>query len=174
LSFFATERQLEDYIFDRFKERKVLDVNGDQFENVYRQLNIKGVGIPDLIFTSRGCSEALVKPCIYVVELKNKPIEDKDAAQLSRYTSYFERHLDNVDVMGLLVGPSIKSKDISFFSPVVSGCMEIYVFNRVGDKVEFEYFMPEQAFNDSAAEALDVFSEIKTDIGERPKLKIVK
>lgn len=103
------EKELEDYIvgdsaFINYIENQL---NLKNVELVNRQVHLGDANIADLVYT--GIEKTIEESTIIVVELKYRPLEPKDFAQLGRYIDALLtiNGSENFDVRGILVGTSI-------------------------------------------------------------------
>lgn len=108
------EKELEDYIvgdsaFINYIENQL---NLKNVELVNRQVHIGDVNIADLVYT--GIEKTIEESTIIVVELKFRPLEAKDFAQLGRYIDalFNINGSENFDVRGILVGTAI-TRDVA-------------------------------------------------------------
>lgn len=103
------EKELEDHIvgdsaFINYIENRL---NLKNVELVNRQVHIGDANIADLVYT--GIEKTIEESTIIVVELKYRPLEPKDFAQLGRYIDALLNinESENFDVRGILVGTAM-------------------------------------------------------------------
>jgi hypothetical protein len=119
-----TEEELEDYLF------KYDSSDGDSpmgtYGKVYRQFEIKGYGIIDLLYVdiSPGCNFPVIK--VVIVELKKDKIDFNALGQICRYKVALERFFDELrekkdckyfeelEIHGVLVGNKYANGDICY------------------------------------------------------------
>lgn len=106
---FPSERIIEDYVYSEIKEYGVCPIAGDLVSFCFRQHEITGYGIADLIKVQVTDSHILVT----VLELKNEWLKEAHLSQLSRYMTGIGRQLQRyarfsprpIRVLGELAGP---------------------------------------------------------------------
>lgn len=103
------EKELEDYIvgdsaFINYIEKQL---NLKNVELVNRQVYLGDANIADLVYT--GIEKTIEESTIIVVELKYRPLEPKDFAQIGRYIDALLEieGSENFNVRGILVGTAI-------------------------------------------------------------------
>lgn len=126
------EKELEDYLFSLAQapseEGSPIDASGKCF----RQVNITGYGIIDLLYVDfePSCSpKAYRLPFVHIkiVELKKEQIDLNAVGQICRYKVALERFMKNLresldfgyEITGVLVGSGYGSGDVCF---VVDSC----------------------------------------------------
>ncbi len=148
------EEELEDYICEHLADfknelQKALDHKSAQIEFVGRQVEFGVENRVDLLFTANYAQkmpDGTVKNRLVpiIVELKNRNLEPRDVAQLSRYLSvaedWFNFNADKTDtsigiVQGVLVGPGV-SEDFTHLWINERGFAEIYLL-KFSPKVIF-------------------------------------
>ena len=119
-----TEKELEDYLFDWSPNGPDEDEYGHPLgldhENIFRQVNIKGYGIIDLLSVSIACEgELMPSITIDIIELKKGAIDYNAFGQICRYKIALERFIDelrlvkghkyfkDIEIRGILVGDNI-------------------------------------------------------------------
>ena len=113
-----SEKELEDFLHLSLDEH--LEINSG---DVYRQVNIPGYGVVDLLSVNIGGDwDERCRPLIAVtiIELKKGDIDFNALGQICRYKVAIERffekskHYYNVEVRGILVGSGYTSGDICY------------------------------------------------------------
>ena len=104
---FPSEKFIEDYLYAEMNGQMRCPVSGDGVDFVFRQLDLGGYGVTDIVRV--GLSKESV--AVTVVELKNENLKPAHLAQLCRYVTglqslaYKYRRAGNIVVKGELVGP---------------------------------------------------------------------
>lgn len=109
---FPSERVIEDYLWEVLTATKVCPITGCKVASSYRQLEIKGYGITDLVIVTESSSSITVR----VIELKNETLKEAHLSQLARYMTGLDRYLEKYSEMaarsgrvlyirGVLAGP---------------------------------------------------------------------
>jgi hypothetical protein len=113
---FPSEAFIEDYVTAYIRENKECPISGDDVHRYYRQYEIKGYGITDLIklsFDEDSCT-------VTILELKNETLKESHYSQLARYIAGANRIKDRllikypharIYVKGELAGPFDSSKN---------------------------------------------------------------
>lgn len=127
---FPSEKVLEDYVYTKSREYGECVISGDAMDQIWRQMNIPGYGITDIVkawFTPNSIE-------LTVLELKNEPLKEAHVSQLMRYmkglenmvSNYSERKL-RVDVYGQLAGPFDPNKgDFAYMLAHLSQQVSVY------------------------------------------------
>jgi len=121
----ATEKELEDFLYETFR----FDYNNSELSDyldeggLFRQVNINGYGIIDLIHISLDLpEEAFGYPeiKITIIELKKDQVDIKALEQISRYRTAIVRYISKIldvskkklvfKVDGLLIGKGINEQ----------------------------------------------------------------
>lgn len=109
--FVNDEKSMEDYIVqdDSFIETLAGIMFMGDVKLVGRQVHLGTHNIIDLLYEGYGNAPFNEDDRILVVvELKFRPLQEKDLAQIGRYRSALKRYFDNkVNVQGVLVGTGI-------------------------------------------------------------------
>lgn len=114
---FPSEKEMEDYIWTRLSEDGVCPVSGRTANFYFRQKDIKGYGVTDIVKVR--CRKN--KIIITVLELKNEPLKEAHVAQLCRYMNGLNRIADyyrerrqrcpEIVIKGELAGPFEKNRN---------------------------------------------------------------
>lgn len=127
---FPSESAIEDYVYRQMVDEGWCPITDQPFDgHVYRQLEIKGYGITDIVAATYRDGEIIIR----VIELKNVDLCEKHVSQLCRYLAGVERVASRyvnrlkslrdggirVGIQGILAGP---------FSP---GGDTVYLLDRV-------------------------------------------
>lgn len=119
------EEDIEKYVIDNYEE-----IFGLEFHLLASQLDI-GVGILDILLFNEADDS------LYVVEIKNKEVDNNALAQIMRYIVGIQDYLKEWEkdcpfkisnVHGLLLGPSIKEETITSLR-YVQETIEFHCFN---------------------------------------------
>lgn len=109
---FPNERAIEEYVYRSVMDGKDCPITATHPNAVFRQYEIKGYGITDLVYLN--IYPGMVR--VQIVELKNETLKESHLSQLKRYMvgmrRYLWRHNDlaekagwEIDVHGVLAGP---------------------------------------------------------------------
>lgn len=124
---FASERQIEDFVFNQMTEDSYNPILEDVHEGLaWRQVSVPGYGIADIVTV-----EMLVDSWVVTVyELKNEVLNEKHVGQVARYMRGIERTLrsyprrvfgDRHMVMrGVIAGPFEPKGDLVYLLPKLS------------------------------------------------------
>jgi len=117
---FPSEQFIEDYVESRITNNASCPVSGLDVDVHFRQLEIKGYGVADLVKIEY--SENHIE--VTILELKNRQLKESDISQLSRYMRGMERLLTKYQrklkgfsfgVCGELAGPfDVQATDFVF------------------------------------------------------------
>lgn len=117
---FPSEQFIENYIEKRITEDGCCPASGMEVDLHFRQLEIKGYGISDLVKVEY--SEGHID--VTILELKNRQLKESDISQLARYMRGLERLLTKYQrrfrnfsfgISGELAGPlDVQSTDFVF------------------------------------------------------------
>lgn len=109
---FPSEKVIEDYIYSELNAGGPCPISGEYPDRTYRQHEIKGYGITDIIKVRVSDKAAFVT----VLELKNEALKASHVEQLCRYLVGINRIADRyrkrgfrVNVNGQLAGPFVSS-----------------------------------------------------------------
>jgi len=125
---FDTERDLENEIFDFVTKNKKCPITESVVHRCFRQLQIKGYGVPDLVYFRYSG----FYPKVTVVELKNVELNPDHLNQLCRYMTGIRRCLNrhlidekaNITINGVLAGPMAKTDFVMMFQEI--GNIDVY------------------------------------------------
>ncbi len=88
-----SEKELEDWIFNKAKESLVNPLNGEEIHSIYRQVDLGAYGIPDLV--TFWYDDEIVE--VTIIEVKKEQITTKAIAQLSRYKKAIHAYFNNLN-----------------------------------------------------------------------------
>lgn len=125
---FPSEKTIEDYIFESIKQDGACPLSGDAADRVWRQYEIPGYGIADIVkvwLIPNGIE-------LTVLELKNEPLKEAHVGQLMRYMRALEKVAErasgtSVTVRGELAGPLDPQKgDLVYMLPYLPRQISVF------------------------------------------------
>lgn len=129
---FPSEAFIEDYVTAYIREHKECPISGECVHRYYRQYEIKGYGIIDLIklsFDEDSCT-------VTILELKNEPLKESHYSQLARYMAGANRIKERllikypharIYIAGELAGPyDISKNDLVYLNQL---CEDINIYD---------------------------------------------
>lgn len=130
---FPSEKFIEDFVCSRIGADRECPVSGEFVNIAYRQKEIKGYGVTDVI-------KIMVYPGyvqVVVLELKNEPLKEAHISQLARYMRGVERVVKKyerampdgweISVYGELAGPFDKNKgDLPYLLSLLNDRITVY------------------------------------------------
>lgn len=124
-----SEKELEDWIFNKAKETLENPLNGEEIHSIYRQVDLGAYGILDLI-TFWYAGEYIE---VTIIEVKKEHVTTKAIAQLSRYKKaihdYFNSHKHNINLRIFAVAPEMSiGDDTVFLSDLVTDFFDFKSF----------------------------------------------
>lgn len=124
-----SEKELEDWIFNRANSNKINPISGELIHSIYRQVDLGAYGIPDLITFWYG--DGLLE--ITIIEVKKELITTKAIAQLARYKKAFDVYFSNfeheIDLRIFAVAPEMSvGDDTVFLSDLVTDAFSFKSF----------------------------------------------
>ena len=127
---FDSEKELEDWIFNKYQEDGVCCIDGNEPQHLIRQMNLGVYGICDLVSFSVYKSEKSTSVDVYVYELKKEKITAEAFTQVARYATAITQSIESygpdirVSITCVLVGTEIDES--------------CYILNHS----EFQYYKP--------------------------------
>lgn len=147
---FDSEKSLEDFIYNHWRETGRFIADGKEYQVCLRQVNLGGYGIADLIFVSLDLSDIENTLFVFhVVELKNEKIKLKDFGQISRYltgvnkaTASSHNYKRFRSYGSLVVKDGIINDNDAAYIPNILGTVHVYEFkiDPVSCSIVFEEF----------------------------------
>jgi hypothetical protein len=133
---FESEAHLEKFLLENKDEDKVkeaLGLDGWDYAKINNQIRLGKYGVADMIafcvdFEEAGQSEAVE---IRVIELKNRPLEVKDIAQVGRYRRALMREWDeSKKIKCTLLGTGVNQNSVDW-GPLISQIdwLDVVVFD---------------------------------------------
>lgn len=99
---FDSEKELEDWIFNKYQEDGIVCIDGTEPDHLIRQMNLGVYGICDLVSFSVYKNDRLTSVDVCIYELKKEKITAEAFSQVSRYataiTQSIEAHAPDVHV----------------------------------------------------------------------------
>lgn len=142
---FESEKHLEDFIYNYYKETGKCLIDDQEYGFCSRQFRAGPYGVCDLVFFDYSeADEASPSMCsVFVVELKNEPVKPSDVAQICRYKTFFDRASAIDDVTCCLVVPDStihKVEDVAYLCNALESVIDFYEFSLDAHKgISFEY-----------------------------------
>ena len=91
---FEDEKEMEDIVFQAMRDGRCL-CTGEIYSHVFRQFEIKGYGVIDILCLSLAKSCTTINVDIHIYELKNANINHQAIMQIARYKQGVERYIKN-------------------------------------------------------------------------------
>lgn len=110
---FDSEKELEDWIFNKYQEDGVVCIDGSEPEHLIRQMNLGVYGICDLVSFSVYKSERSTSVDVCIYELKKEKITAEAFTQVARYATAITQSIESygpnihVSMSCVLVGTEI-------------------------------------------------------------------
>lgn len=140
---FPSERAIEDYVFDHICEHQQCPITEQEFQLVFRQVNLGPYGIADIVKVDYSPDAIYVT----VLELKNELLNPSHVAQLARYIAGLNHILGpyggllqtktgvSLSIFGELAGPFDKNaNDLPFLSDILEDRISIYDLSLTYDE----------------------------------------
>jgi len=173
-----TEKELEDYLFDWSPNSPYEEEEGHPLGidhgNIFRQVNIKGYGVIDLLSVKIECEGELIPSIIIdIIELKKGVIDYNALGQISRYKVALEKFISelreekgfkyfkNLEIRGILVGDNINLNGDLCYAIQSIPWLSLYTYDiglREGISFELSYGWSNNDENFS-----DLYRRIKDD-----------
>lgn len=127
---FDSEKELEDWIFNKYQEDGVVSIDGNEPQHLIRQMNLGAYGICDLVSLSVYVHEHSTEVEVFVYELKKDKITADTFSQVSRYATAIKQSIQDYD----------KNIDITISCVLVGTEIDesCYILNQS----QFSYYKP--------------------------------